>query len=927
MSKNDVFPSTDSAGKSAAGALAETRPPATGGEDGFISYSRKDKVFVQKLHQALAEGQRDTWVDWEDIPRTADWWSEIEAGIEAANTFIFIISPDSVASEVCRREIAHAAKHHKRLVPIVHRDSPTEAVPEVLARLNYVFCRDSDDFDQAFQELLAALDTDLDWVKAHTRLLVRAREWEKHSRNDSFVLRGVDLEEAEQRLAQVHQNPEPTTLQREYVLASRKSATRRQRIALAAVTFGLIVAIVLGSIAYRNFRTAEAERNIAFSRELAANALAQLPFDAELGRLLAIEAASKAKTTEVERALRQAALNPLTTVLRGHTRGVNSAAFSPDGKWAITASIDESVRVWYTATWKTVAVLPGNLEGEANETFSPDGRIVVIGSADERTAWDTDTWQKITIPAGLEEKVAPPSPPLVPGEKVVASSPDGKYTLTSSDDGKVQVRETETRKILHQSGGDTPMSERLRQLTNNTRATLSLSPDGQRLITRRLFSKEAELWRTDGGGLVDTLQAGYGWIWAFAFSPDSRLVATTGGYPSNSVRVWDIMSKQTQTGFLPVVELHGHASQIHTVNFSPDSKLLITAGDDNTARIWEPGVGQNRIWYLKHKDHPTVYSTAFSPDGRFLVVARGTAVRVWDTSSGQQVHLLEGHTGRVRSAVYSPDGQYIITASDDKTVRVWEAGSGHEVRRLEGHTGPVRSAVYNPDGQYIVTASDDKTVRVWEAGNGQEVLKLEGQSGFTDAEFSPDGTLVVTTGWLPGVRVWEARTGHIVVEELHGHTEHVNSVAFSPDGKFVVTASGDRTAKIWETATGRLVADLLGHFDKVHQATFSFDGRFVLTASGDHTARLWDAQTGQSLLVFRGHSSDVRTARFSPDGKLIAMGSDDGTVQVFVCEVCGGIEELKHLAQQRVFRELTCEERQRFLHEQVTCPTPTPIAR
>src|SRR3970040_2429343 len=96
--------------------------------DVFISYSRKDKDLVRALHDALKAQNRDTWVDWEDIPPTAEWLKEIFSAIEAAHTFVFVISPDSVASDMCKQEIAHAVKHNKRLVPIVRRDAEGTAL-------------------------------------------------------------------------------------------------------------------------------------------------------------------------------------------------------------------------------------------------------------------------------------------------------------------------------------------------------------------------------------------------------------------------------------------------------------------------------------------------------------------------------------------------------------------------------------------------------------------------------------------------------------------------------------------------------------------------------------------------------------------------------------------------------------------------------
>jgi hypothetical protein len=144
----------------------EARPP-----DAFISYSRKDKEFVRRLHEALKRRDREAWVDWEDIRPTEEFMQAIYGAIEGSDTFIFVLTPDSVASPVCRREVAHAAAHNKRMVPIVAREVNADTVPEALRKLNWIFCKDGDDFEKATNELISALDTDLKWVHAHTRLL------------------------------------------------------------------------------------------------------------------------------------------------------------------------------------------------------------------------------------------------------------------------------------------------------------------------------------------------------------------------------------------------------------------------------------------------------------------------------------------------------------------------------------------------------------------------------------------------------------------------------------------------------------------------------------------------------------------------------------------------------------------------------------
>ncbi|MES2924475.1 MAG: toll/interleukin-1 receptor domain-containing protein [Verrucomicrobiota bacterium] len=235
--------------------------------DVFISYSRKDKEFVQRLDDALRQREREAWVDWEGIRPTEEFMQAIYAAIEGADTFIFILSPDSVSSMVCGKEIAHALAQNKRMVPIVARDVNAAEVPEALAKLNWIFCRDSDDFAVATETLITALDTDLGWDRAHTRLLTRALEWEAKGKNSSFVLRGVDLRAAEQWLTEAGSEKErqPTPLQTAYIIASRKAAAKRQRITLGAVSLGFIVAIVLAVVAV--FARQRAEKATAAAQE------------------------------------------------------------------------------------------------------------------------------------------------------------------------------------------------------------------------------------------------------------------------------------------------------------------------------------------------------------------------------------------------------------------------------------------------------------------------------------------------------------------------------------------------------------------------------------------------------------------------------------------------------------------------------------
>jgi TIR domain-containing protein len=187
----------------------------------FISYSRKDKAFVQKLQQAFVNQKRDIWVDWEDIPPTARWLCEIYDGIEAADNFIFVISPDAIASKPCGMEIEHAAKHNKRFVPLLYRDPEKADLPEAIAIHNWIYFNMEADFQKSFEILLTAIDTDLEYVKTHTSLLLKAREWSTYQKDSSYLLSGSGLTQARQWLEHGGQRePQPLPLHMEFIQAS-----------------------------------------------------------------------------------------------------------------------------------------------------------------------------------------------------------------------------------------------------------------------------------------------------------------------------------------------------------------------------------------------------------------------------------------------------------------------------------------------------------------------------------------------------------------------------------------------------------------------------------------------------------------------------------------------------------------------------------
>jgi hypothetical protein len=190
----------------------------------FISYSRKDTEFTRRFTDRFIHEGLDAWVDWQDIPPSVDWMLEIQKGIEDADVFLFLVSPDSISSPICADEVGHAIANGKRIIPIVVRDIDAKSAPAAITHLNWIFfSRPQDDFEHSFAQVWSAIHTDYDWVQTHRRLQVKALEWDRSQREDSLHLRGKDLQDAEaQFLVNGEKSPRPTELQRAFVAKSRE---------------------------------------------------------------------------------------------------------------------------------------------------------------------------------------------------------------------------------------------------------------------------------------------------------------------------------------------------------------------------------------------------------------------------------------------------------------------------------------------------------------------------------------------------------------------------------------------------------------------------------------------------------------------------------------------------------------------------------
>jgi WD40 repeat protein len=245
-----------------------------------------------------------------------------------------------------------------------------------------------------------------------------------------------------------------------------------------------------------------------------------------------------------------------------------------------------------------------------------------------------------------------------------------------------------------------------------------------------------------------------------------------------------------------------------------------------------------------------------------------------------EIDPLEAQSSAANAIAFSPDGQYALFASSDKSVRLHDIDAGRDLRRFIGHTASVWAVAFSPDGKRALSGSADATVRLWDVATGREIKRLNGHEALvTTVAFSPDGRKALSGGYDHSVILWDLENGRSL-RDWPGKARYVNHVAFSPDGRRALVAA-EKSLRLWNLDTGEEVGRFDGHTSSVIAATFSADGRRVLSCGDDRTVRLWDAETRRELKAFSGHTSYVKDVRFSPDGKQVLSAGADGTVRLW----------------------------------------------
>ncbi|MCB0167446.1 MAG: TIR domain-containing protein [Anaerolineae bacterium] len=780
-----------------------------------------------------------------------------------------LTQPGEGTVDIRRRSLRQA------LMPAEGERHPVEAVVETLAsaRLVIIGGRKGSEVEQfveiAHEALIQGwtrlqrwIEEDREALRTHRRLTEAAVEWDKNNRDKDFLYRGAWLGVAKE-WDKVH-GDKMNKLEKEFLDASAEARTVRRvtaRRRVQGVIVGLVIAVIifvglaLNAFQERNnainaqatadarrleaeeakaeaeIQRSEAEhqRNIAWSRAIAAKAEDPLEVDAERALLCAMEAITVAHTFEAENVLREALTKSrVRTILpickdSAKTCKVNDVAWSPNGVWLASALSDGTIQLWDANTEQLGIILKTQADAVSSLAWQPDGTQLAIGLSDGSVyLWNVETkqWMVVTIRHSAQIND-------------VAWSPDGRKLASASDDRTVRIWNVETMEpatfILHHP-----------HVVNS----ITWSPDGARLASAS----------------------------------------------DNTVQVWNAKTGQNE-GIL-----EGHKLDVTNVAWSPDGSKLASASFDKTVWIWDPKTSKSLVTLTGHKS--VVSSVAWSPDGTRLATGgclersgfsgglnciKGE-VQLWDAQTGENLAVLNGHSGNIARVAWRPNLDQLASASSDGTVRLWDTETGEGLTTLTGHTDLVLDVGWSPDGRQLASASQDKTIRIWNVTSTLSTVRLIKEDDIIlSVAWSPEGSQLAFASVDGAVHLWDVKTGQNIAT-LSGHKAQVNDVAWSSNGMYLASASDDGTVRLWNTKTHSSRFVLGDHKGSVTSVVWSPDSRQLASGSDDGMLRLWAAETGQNIATLEGHKFLVTSVAWSPNGRQIASTSQDNTVQLWDVE-------------------------------------------
>lgn len=655
-------------------------------------------------------------------------------------------------------------------------------------------------------------------------------------------------------------------------------------------------------------------------------------------------------TAESEAALRKSWGNH-SAVLNGHTRNLWTSEFSPDGKKIVTASSDNTVRVWDVASGMQLLVLTGHENAVRFATFCPDGKDIASLSWDNVIKiWDASTGELKNSFTGDRNNT-----------HTLSYSPDGNRIAVGYSDGNIIIRDSKSGHIINSFKGH-----------EGRVWSVCYSHDGKHLVS----SSNDGFVKTWDTGSWKEVRAYKDIIRYAPYSPNAKI--SPFDYKPESTDIWKASYSPDDTSIIYVsdsaiivldaqsgmekLRIKGHTGDVTKAKFNHDGKRIVSSSSDNTIKIWDAKTGEIIKTLNGHKG--TVWDVNFSPDDK--MIASGSddnSARLWDLGENEPSIIIKSNTGpityfafggrtfpkydHVEFAMFTPDEKSIVFTPEKCGIKTYNLESGNiEIKDTANFYGKLEAGMFSPDGKYLVRSSGNQirilnaqtlhiekeleselyTDNVYFINNGENIISLtrdcfelwDWNNDKCLSKSSFDGKYYATAassrGYIATSRkdtlaIWNVKTGKKEKTLINDHHE-IEKIVFSPNGKYLACTSNNVTADIWDIYTGKKVQTIYGYSNFINTVSFNPQETVLMTGGREGLVKIWDIKTGNLLSEYEGDAGSAYYASFSPSGEKIVVGYEKEVIKIWDFPLLQNLINRTNL----LFRDrkLTQEEKDKF---------------